>query len=504
MSGDLTSNILLGLQTALQPDNLWFCFLGVLLGTIIGVVPGIGALTAIAMLFPITLHLQPTSAIIMLAGIFYGSSYGGSTASILLNVPGDPNAAATCLDGYPMARQGRAGVALTLVAGGSFIGGSVGILLMMAFSPLLASLALKFGPPEYFALMTLGLLAAAIISEGSMVKGLAMVLLGIFLGTIGTDVYTGIERFTFGSPSLTDGISMVAVTMGLFGISEVYATATDRAENVARQSKITFRSMLPTWDDIRRAAPAALRGTGVGAILGILPGAGSTIAAFMSYSLEKRLSKDPSRFGRGAVEGVTAPEAANNAADQTAFIPTLTLGIPGKPTMAIIMGALMIHGIQPGPLMLTQKPDLFWGLVMSFWVGNLLLLVLNLPLIGIWIRLLTIPYKLLFPAILVFICLGVYSVNRNPFEVWTVLAFGGLGYVMRLYGFPIAALLLGFVLGPMVEENFRRTMIIARGSPAIFIERPLSAAILVLAVLAVGIAVFSGLKRRRAAFPVAE
>lgn len=494
MSGDLAGNILLGLQTALMPVNLWYCLIGVSLGTLIGVVPGIGALTAIAMLFPITLHLEPTAAIIMLAGIFYGAGYGGSTASILLNVPGTPSSAIVCLDGYPLARKGRAGVALALTALGSFIGGSIGIVLMMAFSPLLANIALSFGPPEYFALMTLGLVAAAMVSDGSAVKGLAMVALGVLIGTAGTDVYTGVQRFTFGTLSLYQGFSLVAITMGLFGIAEVFATAGRREQTHVTQKKITFRSMIPTREDLGRFWPAALRGTGIGSLIGVLPGAGGTIASFMAYSIEKRVSRSPERFGKGAIEGISAPEAANNAADQTAFIPTLTLGIPGTPTMALIMGALLIHGIQPGPLMISERPDLFWGLVMSFWVGNILLLVLNLPLIGVWVRLLTIPYHLMFPIIVALVCLGVYSIDRSSFDVWMVFAFGLAGYLLRLFGFSVVPLLLGFVLGPLVEENFRRTMIIARGDPAIFVDRPISAAILALTALLLVFGLAAGLR----------
>lgn len=492
--GDLGANLLLGLETALSPVNLWYCLVGVSLGTLIGVIPGIGAMTAIAMLFPITLHLPPTAAIIMLAGIFYGASYGGSTASILLNVPGTPNSAVLCLDGYPMARQGRAGVALALVAVGSFIGGSVGIVLMMAFSPLLAGIALSFGPPEYFALMALGLVAAAMISDGSAVKGLAMVALGILVGTAGTDVYTGVPRFTFGSLNLADGFSLVAVTMGVFGVAEILATAGRRENAVLVQSRVSLRSMLPTREDLSRFWPASLRGTGIGALFGTLPGAGGTIASFMAYSLEKRLSRTPERFGKGAVEGVSSPESANNAADQTAFIPTLTLGIPGTPTMAIIMGALLIHGVQPGPMLITERPDLFWGLVMSFWIGNVLLLILNLPLIGIWVRLLTVPYHLMFPAILAFICLGVYSINRSGFDVWMILLFGLGGFFLRVFRFSVAPLLLGFVLGPLVEENVRRTMIIARGDPAVFLSRPIAAVILGLTLILLLLGILGAVK----------
>ena len=471
--GDLLSNLSLGLSVALTPANLLYCFIGVTLGTIVGVIPGIGAVAAISMLFPITFYLDPTGALVMLGGIYYGTAYGGSIASILLNLPGTASSTVTCIDGYPMARQGRAGVALFMTAIGSFVGGSVGIIIMTLFSPLIVKIALGFGPAEYFSLMCLGLVAASVISDGSPIKGFAMVLFGILAGVIGTDIYTGAARLTFGLPELMDGISLVALAMGLFGATEVIASVRSVATGTINKN-VTMRSMLPTRDDIRRSWFPMARGTALGSFFGMLPGTGGTIASFMSYALEKKVAKDPSRFGKGAIEGVIAPESANNAADQTAFIPTLTLGIPGSATMALIMGVLMIHGVAPGPRLMTDHPDMFWGLVMSFWVGNVLLVILNIPLIGLFVRILTIPYHILYPAILMFVCIGVYTVNYSAFDVFVVVAVTIVGYGMRVLDFPSAPLLLGFVLGPLMEEHFRRAMLISRGSFHVFVDRPLS------------------------------
>ena len=482
MLGELLQNAGLGLATALSWSTLLFCLIGVTLGTLVGVIPGIGALAAISMLFPITFYLDPTAALVMLAGIYYGSAYGGSIASILLNLPGGPANAVACLDGYPMARQGRAGVALFMTAMASFFGGSLGIILMMAFSPVIVSIALSFGPSEYFALMLMGLVAASVITSGSAVKGIAMVTLGVLLGVVGTDVYTGNLRFTFGVLELMDGISLVAVAMGLFGVSEVIASIRDADAGVATK-KVTLRSMVPTRDDVRRSWWPMARGSGIGALFGALPGTGGTIASFVSYAIEKKVAKDPSRFGKGAIEGIVSPEAANNAADQTAFIPTLALGIPGTSAMAILIGVMMIHGVTPGPMLMIDHPDLFWGLVMSFWVGNILLLILNIPLIGLWVRVLSIPYKVIYPSVLMFICIGVYSISYSAFDVYAVLALGALGYGMRVCGYPAAPLLLGFVLGPMMEEHFRRALLVSRGSFNIFIATPLSATFMVLAIV---------------------
>ncbi|WP_196258848.1 tripartite tricarboxylate transporter permease [Pelagibacterium limicola] len=494
MLGEFSTNIALGLSTAFSIENLLYCVLGVTLGTFVGVIPGIGALATMSMLFPITFYLDPTSAIIMLAGIWYGSSYGGSIASILLNLPGTPSSAVACLDGYPMARQGRAGIALFMTTMGSFFGASVGILLMMTFAQPLVALALSFGPSEYFSLMVLGLIAASVISDGSALKAIAMVLMGILLGVVGLDVQTGQTRFTFGMINLIDGISLVALAMGLFGIAEV--TSSVRQATGTLIQHITLKSMIPTRDDVRRSWMPMVRGSTLGSFFGIMPGVGPTVASFISYAIEKRVAKEPERFGKGAIEGVVAPETANNATDQAAFIPTLVLGIPGSATMALILGVLIIHGITPGPSMITDRPEMFWGVVMSFWIGNVLLLVLNIPMIGIWVRLLTIPYHYLYPAIIVFICIGVYSVNGSAFDVFLIIIFGVVGYGARTLGFPVAPMLLGFVLGPLMEQQFRRTMLMSRGSFDVFMTRPMSATFIILAALLLAWSIWAAYRHR--------
>jgi TctA family transporter len=477
MLAELFANMSMGLATALTLNNLLFCAIGVTVGTIVGVIPGIGALATISMLFPITFHLDPVAALVMLGGIYYGATYGGSTASILLNLPGTPANAVACLDGYPMAQQGRAGVALFMTTVASFVGGSIGIIILMMFSPAIVEFAQRFGPAEYFALMVMGLIAASVISAGSPIKGIAMVVLGVIIGLVGTDVNSGDRRFTFDLPGLWDGVSLVALAMGLFGVAEVIASV--RTLKVGQVDRgINMRSMLPTSGEMRRSWMPMLRGTAIGAFFGALPGTGGTIAAFMSYAAEKKLARDPSQFGKGAIEGLMGPESANNASDQTAFIPTLTLGLPGTATMALMLGVLMMHGIAPGPNMMMEKPALFWGLIMSFWIGNIMLLVLNIPLIGIWVRVLVIPYHLLYPAILVFVCIGVFSVNNSAFDVLTVIVLGALGYAMRIMGFPAAPLLLGFVLGPLMEVYFRRALLLSRGDFMVFFERPLSGSFL--------------------------
>lgn len=495
---DFFGNLSLGLHTALSFSNLFFCFVGVFLGTLLGVIPGVGVLAAISMLFPITFHMEVTSALIMLAGIWYGTSYGGSTASILLNVPGTPANAVVCLDGYPMAQKGRGAVALFMTTVASFVGGSIGIVILTLFAPVIAQYALSMGPAEYFSLMLLGLIAATGIADGSAVKGFVMVMLGIFLGSIGTDVYTGTQRFAFGIPELGDGISLVALAMGVFGVAELIISVGSVKANRFKSSDLTLRAMKPTRDDMRRSWFPMLRGSSIGSFFGALPGTGPSLAAFIAYAVEKRSSKNPSRFGKGAIEGVMAPESANNAADQTSFIPTLALGIPGSPTMALMLGALIIHGVTPGPGLMTEQPSLFWGLVMSFWIGNIMLVILNVPLIGLWVRLLAVPYHLLFPAVLMFICLGTYSVNNSSFDVLLVMIFGALGVLMRKLAFPAAPLILGFVLGPMMEDNFRRAMLLSSGDFATFIERPISATILAIAALILVWSFFSTLKARRA------
>lgn len=473
-------NVILGLEVAMTWNNLMWCFVGVFMGTLLGVIPGIGVLAAISMLFPLTFQLEPTAALIMLAGIWYGTTYGGSTASILLNVPGTPSSAITALDGYPMAQAGRAGVALFMTTVASFFGGSVGIILLMGFSGTISQMALQFSSTEYFALMLLGLIAASGMSSGAMIKGLIMVCLGVLFGLVGADIYTGTRRFTFGLVDLADGIALVALALGLFGVSEVIASVGKISSKGIDPESVRFRAMKPTRDDVRRSWFPMIRGSAVGSFFGTLPGTGPSIAAFMSYALERRVAKDPERFGKGAIEGIMGPESANNAADQTAFIPTLALGIPGSATMALMLGALMIHGIAPGPQLMTDQPELFWGLVMSFWIGNLMLLVLNIPLIGLWVRLLTIPYQWLFPVILMFVCIGTYSVNNSSFDVLLVAAFGALGYGLRHLSFPAAPMILGFVLGPLMEEHFRRAMLLGRGDPMTFLERPISATVLMI------------------------
>jgi len=491
---DIASGLLLGLQTAMQPEILLYCFIGVFLGTLIGVLPGIGALAAISLLLPITFHLEPTAAIVMLAGVYYGAQYGGSTASILLNLPGTPSSAVACLDGYPMAKQGRAGVALFMTTVASFIGSMLGIMALVAFAPGIAEIGLLFGAAEYFSIMLLGLIAAATLAAGSPIKGLAMVLFGLLLGTVGTDVNSGVPRFDFGIPELMDAISLVALAMALFGIAELISSVNLKRDGEVKE-KITLRSMLPTREDVRQSVRPMLRGSGIGGFMGALPGAGPSIASFMSYAIEKKVAKDPSRFGKGAIEGVTAPESANNAAAQTAFVPTLSLGIPGDAVMALMLGALIIHGIQPGPMLMTAQPELFWGLIVSFAIGNVMLVILNLPLVNIWVSILRIPYHVLYPAILVFICLGVYSVNNNTFDVYMTAALGVLGYILLKLRFEPAPLLLGFVLGPMIEENLRRAMLLSRGDPSTFIERPISAVVLGLCAALLLWTAYAALKR---------
>lgn len=480
---ELLGNLSLGLSVAFSVTNLFYCFLGALLGTLVGIIPGVGVLAAISMLFPLTFHLEPTTALIMLAGIWYGTTYGGSTASILLNIPGTPANAVTCLDGYPMAQSGRGGVALFMTTVASFFGATFGIILLTLFTPIIAEYALSFGSAEYFALMLMGLVAASTISSGSAIKGLAMMTLGIIFGLVGMDSQSATVRYTFGSLGLLEGISLIALAMGVFGVAEIIMSVRRvRSADIDPES-VKLKAIKPTRDDVRRSWFPMLRGSVMGSFFGTLPGTGPSIAAFLSYAIEKRLSKTPERFGKGAIEGIMAPEAANNAADQTAFIPTLSLGVPGSATMALMLGALMIHGIAPGPTLISDEPELFWGLIMSFWIGNIILLFLNIPLIGVWVRMLTIPYHLLYPSVLLFICIGAYSSSFSPLNVWMVFVFGALGYLMRILKFPGAPLLLGFVLGPLMEEHFRRAMLLGRGDFMTFFDRPLSAVIMSLTLL---------------------
>jgi putative tricarboxylic transport membrane protein len=474
---DLLSGLAIGIESAFKLTTLLYCFFGVFLGTLIGVLPGIGALATISLLLPVTYHLEPTAAIVMLAGVYYGAQYGGSTASILLNLPGTPSSAVACLDGYPMAKAGRAGVALFMTTIASFVGAMIGLVLLTLFTPAIAELGLKFGPYEYFAMMLLGLIAASTLASGSPAKGMAMVVVGLLLGLIGTDVQTGQPRYDFGIPELTDGLNLVALAMGVFGVAEVIGSI-NRVRRGGEANKITMRSMLPTRKEWKDSAVPMLRGSAVGSFFGALPGTGAGIASFMSYAVEKRVSRTPERFGKGAIEGLTAPEAANNAAVQTAFVPTLSLGIPGDAVMALMIGALIIHGIQPGPMMIAEQPAMFWGLIVSFVIGNIMLMVLNIPLIGVWVSILRIPYRVLYPAILVFISLGVYSVNNNTFDVTVVAIIGIFGYALSVLRFEAAPMLLGFILGPLMEEHLRRALLLARGDAWVFLQRPISAWIL--------------------------
>lgn len=491
---ELFNNLLMGLQVASDPTILWYCFLGVFLGTAVGVLPGIGALAAISLLLPMTYHMSPTAAIVMLAGVYYGAQYGGSTASILMNLPGGPASAVTCLDGYPMAKNGKAGVALFITTIASLVGAMIGLVLLVLFSPAIAEVGLKFGPAELFAMMVLGLVAASSMGTGSPVKGLAMVVMGVLLGMVGTDVNSGAARFTFDIPELMDGINLVALAMGLFGVAEVVRNIHGQDDS-QKVEKVTLRSMIPAREEMRRSYPAMLRGSALGSALGALPGVGPSIAAFMSYAIEKRVAKDPSQFGQGAVQGISAPESANNAAAQTAFVPSLSLGIPGDAVMAIMLGALIIHGITPGPMLINEQPEMFWGLVVSFAIGNLMLVLLNIPTISIWVSLLRIPFTWLYPAILVFVALGVYSVNNNHFDIYMVAGLGVLGYLFMLLRFEAAPLLLGYILGPMVEENLRRALLLSRGDPAIFFDRPISATLLYVTLAMLGWTLFKFLRR---------
>lgn len=492
---ELFGQLALGFDTALTLANLGWCLLGVTLGTLIGVLPGIGPVATIAMLLPATYGLPPLSALIMLAGIYYGAQYGGSTSAILVNLPGESSSVVTCIEGYTMARQGKAGAALGIAALGSFFAGSVATLLLAALAAPLAVLALKFGPAEYFSLMVLGLIAAIVLANGSLLKAIAMTIAGLLLGLVGTDVNSGVERFSFGIPELADGFGFVIVSMGLFGIAEiVYNLEKSETRQVFTNH---VGSLWPGREELRRSWKPVLRGTFLGSLLGVLPGGGAVLSSFASYSLEKKLADDPKRFGNGAIEGVAGPESANNAGAQTSFIPLLTLGIPPNAVMALMVGAMMIHGIVPGPQVMTERPELFWGLIASMWIGNALLVLLNLPLIGLWVRLLKVPYRLLYPAILLFCCIGIYSVNQNALEVAFALGFGVLGYLFIKLDCEPAPLLLGFVLGPLMEENLRRAMLLARGDATVFVTRPLSATLLALAVLLIVVLVLPSVRKTR-------
>jgi putative tricarboxylic transport membrane protein len=492
---DMLSNLALGFATALEPVNILYCFIGVLLGTLIGVLPGIGPTATIAMLLPITFALSPATSLIMLAGIYYGAQYGGSTTAILINLPGESSSAVTAIDGYQMARRGRAGPALATAALGSFFAGTVATLLIALFAPPLTRMALQFGPAEYFSLMLLGLVTSIALAHGSVVKALAMIVLGLLLGLVGTDIYTGTPRFTFDRLELADGLNFVAVAVGVFGIAEILRNLENETDRDVVIKKVT--NLFPSREDLKAIVMPVLRGTALGSILGILPGGGAILSSFAAYSVEKRLSRNPGKFGKGAIEGVAAPESANNAGAQTSFIPMLTLGIPSNPVMAMMIGAMIIQGITPGPNVAVDEPALFWGIIASMWLGNLMLVLLNLPLIGLWVRLLTIPYYVLFPAIIVFSAIGVYTVNSNAFDLFAVALFGGVSYVLVKLGCEPAPLLLGFILGPMLEENLRRAMIISRGDPTVFITRPISAGLVITAVLVLIVVLMPSVAKKR-------
>jgi TctA family transporter len=487
---DIFNNLFLGFQVAVSWWNLFYALIGVLLGTLIGVLPGVGPVATIAMLLPITFNLSPIAALIMLAGIYYGAQYGGSTTAILVNLPGESSSVVTCLDGYQMARRGRAGPAL-----GSFFAGCVATLIVAMFAPPLAEVALKFGPAEYFSLMVLGLVAAVVLAHGSLLKAICMVILGLLLGLVGTDVNSGVLRFAFGISELADGIGFVTVAMGMFGLAEIIGNL----EHVGKREVFTKKveHLFPTREDWKRIWAPVLRGTFLGSALGILPGGGALLASFGAYTLEKKVSRYSHEFGKGAIEGVAAPESANNAGAQTSFIPLLTLGIPSNAVMALMIGAMMIQGIAPGPQVMSERPQLFWGMIASMWVGNLMLVVLNLPLIGMWIKLLTVPYRLLYPSILLFMCIGVFSLSNNPFDCLLMAIFGLLGYVCVKLECEPAPMILGFILGPLMEENLRRAMLLSRGDPMVFLQKPISAGFIIAAVILLAIIALPALRKKR-------
>src|SRR3954466_1317471 len=511
--GDLFSNLALGFHVVFQfspwspswlggvsipiPVNILLCLVGALVGTLVGVLPGIGTIATVAMLLPITFGLPPVGALIMLAGIYYGAQYGGSTTSILVNIPGEASSVVTTLDGFQMAKQGRAGPALAIAAIGSFFGGCVATVLIAVLGAPLTKLALAFGPAEYFSLMVLGLIFAVVLAKGSVLKAIAMIVFGLLLSMVGSDIETGASRMAFNIPELADGLGFATVAMGVFGFSEIIRNL-DTGMEMDRQlvqQKVT--GLMPTRQDMIDSSPAIVRGTILGSILGILPGGGAVIASFAAYTFEKKIAKDPSRFGRGAIEGVAAPESANNAAAQTSFIPLLTLGIPPNAVMALMVGAMTIHGIVPGPQVMTKQPELFWGMIASMWIGNLMLVIINLPLVGVWVTLLRVPYRLLYPSIIVFCCIGVYSINNSPTDVVIAAMFGVIGYWLIKHDFEPAPMLLGFVLGPLMEENLRRAMLIARGDATVFFTRPISGVLLTTAIILLIVAALPKIRRRR-------
>ncbi len=492
---ELFDNLALGFSVAASLKNLWLCFLGCMIGTLIGVLPGVGPVATISMLLPITFGIDPIGALIMLAGIYYGAQYGGSTTAILVNIPGEATSVVTALDGHQMAKQGRAGVALGVAAIGSFIAGTFATLVIAALAVPLTKLALLFRPADYFALMVLGLMLAVVLARGSLPKALAMIIVGVLLSTVGRDLVTGDERLTFGWGEIDDGLDFAVIAMGLFGFAEILRNLeTPESRDVVHQK---IGRLLPNWVDLRQAAMPVVRGTGIGAFLGLLPGNGAVLGPFASYTIEKKLADDPSRFGQGAIEGVAGPESANNAGAQTAFIPMLTLGVPPNAVMALMIGAMTIHNLVPGPEILTKQPKLFWGMIASMWIGNLMLLIINLPLIGLWVRLLKVPYRLLFPSIVLFCCIGIYSVNNNPVDVYLTAAFGLFGYILIKLDMEPAPLLLGFVLGRLLEEKLRQALAISQGDYWTFIHHGKAAVMLAIALLALVVALMPMMRRSR-------
>jgi putative tricarboxylic transport membrane protein len=493
---DLLQNLLLGFSVALTLQNLMYCFAGVFLGTLIGVLPGIGSLATMAMLLPLTFFLPPISALIMLAGIYYGSDYGGSTTAILVNLPGEGSSVVTLLDGHPMAQQGRAGPALAIASIGSFTAGCISTLLIALVGPPLASVALSFGSPEYFSLMLMALVCAAVVGSGSLLKSLAMVTAGLLIGIVGTDVSSGRSRFTFGIVELTDGVGIAVVAMGVFGLTEIIKNlgGPEMTQTILRGK---IKGLMPRWEDLKISLGPILRGTSIGAIYGPLPGLGATISSFTSYMVEKKLAKDPSRFGKGAIEGVAGPESANNACAQTTFVPMLTLGIPGSASMALLLSTMIVHGITPGPQVMTSRPDLFWGLIASMWIGNGMLLMLNLPMIGIWVKLLQVPYRLLFPIIMTMMGIGIYSLNSSGTDVLLMALFGFVGYILVKLGCSFPPLILAMVLGPLMEENLRRSMQLSDGDPSVFFTRPISGGFMIATVVLLLLFIVPAFRRKR-------
>jgi TctA family transporter len=492
---DLIANLALGFSATLEPQNILYCLIGVTLGTLIGVLPGLGPTATMAMLLPITLSLEPTGALIMLAGIFYGAQYGGSTTAILINLPGETSATVTALDGYQMAQQGRAGPALATAAIGSFFAGTVATIIVAVCSPALTTLALKFGPAEYFALIVLGLICSVTLAQGSVIKAVGMIVMGLALSLVGTDVYTNAQRFTFGNLTLADGLDFVALSVGLFGLSEILRNL---ESSMTRDVRIkSIGGLMPTREDFKAMWAPILRGTFLGSLLGVLPGGGAVLSSFAAYAMEKKISKTPERFGKGAIEGLAAPESANNAGAQTSFIPMLTLGIPSSPVMAMMIGAMIMQGITPGPSVATSQPALFWGIIASMWLGNLFLVILNLPLVGMWVKILKIPYRILFPAIVAFCTIGVFSVNENPTDLIAASAFGLFGYLLVKLRCEPAPLLLGFVLGPQLEEHLRRAMLVARGDPMLLIQRPITAGLLVVSLVILALMIVPAISKKR-------